>query len=508
MAITYVAGNEGTPTGSLSSTSTVTKPAGLAVDDVMVAYTVSNLNGMTAPAGWTQVLSKDASTGDLFRVRVFYKVATSSDVAASNFVFSDTDSNSPCWAAIGAYRGVDTANPIDASDSAANTSTTSHTTPSVTTTHSSMILSHRAVRTSSGTTTFTSGVAHERFEGSNHSTVGYSAAMYDSGVETSAGSISGVAITAGTTSNITDSIVTTVALKTLNVVLNANAGSAAATVSGKSPTAALTESPNAGGPATATASAKTPVVAVGAVAGVATVAVSVKQVNVATTPFNNVAAGCAQVTASGQNTRMAYGSPGVANATVSTKSPLTSIGNQAGPVQSVGTAYKPSLGFSVSAGVAQVSIAAILAGPGLGSSIGVASMDARAYDASLYFGSTRFIPIAHEVRTAVVPSEDPRPFGTGEFNMTASPDFLKDPDDVLDYSFDWSDWLTTNELISSFVAIATPGITIDSTSNTATVTTTWLSGGVAGSPYTITHRIVTNQNRTVDRSMTIRVTSR
>jgi hypothetical protein len=92
--------------------------------------------------------------------------------------------------------------------------------------------------------------------------------------------------------------------------------------------------------------------------------------------------------------------------------------------------------------------------------------------------------------------------------MTSSPDFLKDPDDVLDYSFDWSDWLTTNEQIVSFTAIATPGITIDSTSNTTTVTTTWLSGGVAGSPYTVTHRIVTNQDRTVDRSMTIRVTSR
>lgn len=92
--------------------------------------------------------------------------------------------------------------------------------------------------------------------------------------------------------------------------------------------------------------------------------------------------------------------------------------------------------------------------------------------------------------------------------MASSPDFLKDPDDVLDYSFNWADWLTTNETIVTFTAIATPGITIDSTSNTASVTTTWLSGGVAGSPYTVTHRIVTNQDRTVDRSMTIRVTSR
>lgn len=407
MAITFVAANEGTPTSGLTSTSTVTKPSGLAVNDVMVAYTVSNLNGMTAPGGWTQVLSEDASTGNLFRVRVFYKVATSSDVAASNFVFSDTDSNSPAWAAIAAYRGVDTTSPINDSDSAANTSTSSHTTPSVTTTTSTMILSHRAVRKSSGTTTFSSGVAHERFEGNNHGTVSYNAAMYDSGSETSAGSISGVAITADTSSSITDSIVTTVALKTLIVAVNANAGSAAVTVSGKGPTTTLTESPNAGGPAAATVSAKTPVVAIGAPIGSATAAVSVKQVDVATTPFINAPAGTAAAVASVKQTRMDYAPAGVAAATVSGKNTFTSIGNQADTAQVLTAAYNASIGFTVNAGLASSLGQAILAGPGLGPIIDAADETfVKAYAVTLYFGSTRTIMVGLEDRTKVVAEEN------------------------------------------------------------------------------------------------------
>lgn len=87
-------------------------------------------------------------------------------------------------------------------------------------------------------------------------------------------------------------------------------------------------------------------------------------------------------------------------------------------------------------------------------------------------------------------------------------DFVKDPDDVLDYSFDWSAWLSASETISTLVIEASPGITVDSNSSSSTVSTAWLSGGTAGFPYTVTHRITTNQGRTVDRTMTIRVQPR
>lgn len=86
----------------------------------------------------------------------------------------------------------------------------------------------------------------------------------------------------------------------------------------------------------------------------------------------------------------------------------------------------------------------------------------------------------------------------------ATPDFTKDPDDILDYSFDWSAWLATNETVLTFTALPSPGISVNSTSNSATITTVWLSGGTAGQPYTVTHRITTNQGRQVDKTMTIR----
>jgi hypothetical protein len=84
-------------------------------------------------------------------------------------------------------------------------------------------------------------------------------------------------------------------------------------------------------------------------------------------------------------------------------------------------------------------------------------------------------------------------------------DFTKDPDDVLDYAFDWSQWLGNAEVISTSTWITSPGITQDSDSFTNTVATVWLSAGTAGQPYTATNRITTNQGRTVDRTMTIRV---
>lgn len=88
------------------------------------------------------------------------------------------------------------------------------------------------------------------------------------------------------------------------------------------------------------------------------------------------------------------------------------------------------------------------------------------------------------------------------------PDFSKDPDAVLDYTFDWSRWLAQSETITTSTVTVSAGITLNSSSNTTTTATAWVSGGTAGKPYTITDRIVTNQGRTDDRTITIRVTNR
>lgn len=94
-------------------------------------------------------------------------------------------------------------------------------------------------------------------------------------------------------------------------------------------------------------------------------------------------------------------------------------------------------------------------------------------------------------------------------------DFIKDPDAVLDYHFDWNSWLPNGDQIISSQFIVAGGITVGNGSNgapgptnTTTNTTIWLLGGSPGQPYTVTNRIVTSQGRTDDRTITIRVQQR
>lgn len=86
--------------------------------------------------------------------------------------------------------------------------------------------------------------------------------------------------------------------------------------------------------------------------------------------------------------------------------------------------------------------------------------------------------------------------------------FEKDSDAVLDFQFEWEDWLGPSETITSVTITASPGITVDSSTNTDDTVTVWLSAGTAGQPYTVACRITTNQARTDERTMTIRVVNR
>lgn len=78
----------------------------------------------------------------------------------------------------------------------------------------------------------------------------------------------------------------------------------------------------------------------------------------------------------------------------------------------------------------------------------------------------------------------------------------KDPDSVLDYSFDWSDWLGA-DTISSHQVTADAGLTIDSSTATATAVSVWLSGGSADARYTLTCKVVTAAGRTALRDVII-----
>lgn len=90
--------------------------------------------------------------------------------------------------------------------------------------------------------------------------------------------------------------------------------------------------------------------------------------------------------------------------------------------------------------------------------------------------------------------------------MTNTTNFTKDPSDVVDYEIDWgTNWLGTSETINTSTWTVDSGITKDSSTNTTTTATVWLSGGTSGYQYTVTNRIVTNQSRTKEQSLIISV---
>lgn len=98
--------------------------------------------------------------------------------------------------------------------------------------------------------------------------------------------------------------------------------------------------------------------------------------------------------------------------------------------------------------------------------------------------------------------------------MTALPwERTKDPDDVLDYEFDWNagdaPGLDDGDVIVTSTFPGFPaGITKVSDSHTNTTVTLWLSGGTDGETYEIVNRIVTNGGRTMDQTGKLKVKTR
>ncbi len=85
----------------------------------------------------------------------------------------------------------------------------------------------------------------------------------------------------------------------------------------------------------------------------------------------------------------------------------------------------------------------------------------------------------------------------------------KDPQAVLDWAFDWSRWLAAGETITGTpVVTVDAGLTKDSQSNTGTRVTVWVSGGTRGTTYKVACRVTTDQGRTDERTIAIRVTDR
>lgn len=89
------------------------------------------------------------------------------------------------------------------------------------------------------------------------------------------------------------------------------------------------------------------------------------------------------------------------------------------------------------------------------------------------------------------------------------PTIEKDPDALLDYSFDFTEYLAPdNDSIVSVLFVLEAGLTEEHSSHTPTGAVVWISGGVAGSTMRVTCRITTSGGRVDDRSVFLKIVER
>lgn len=88
--------------------------------------------------------------------------------------------------------------------------------------------------------------------------------------------------------------------------------------------------------------------------------------------------------------------------------------------------------------------------------------------------------------------------------------FQKDPEAILDYSIDWTEFLETGENIVSSEWFYSSGIDIETHGHTTKVSTIWLSGGDVGKSYDLTNRITTNNTpaRVDERTIVISIVNK
>ncbi|MFD8117081.1 hypothetical protein [Streptomyces microflavus] len=225
MPITHVDSNTSPSSfpGASSNTDTcaVLKPDGLAADDVMVAWIqAGGVTMSSAPSGWTLVHTRVHADANLTSW-VYYKVATGSEPAS--YTWTASAATTPMGGAISAFRGVDTANPINAQTSSESAATQTVSTPSVTSTNRALILHFRLVSTAyvAGIGTFNPPTITRRFlVGNRGASTQYYSELYTNGTtivnpgSQSGTSFTGVRSSDGTTNiNVVRSIQRTIALR-------------------------------------------------------------------------------------------------------------------------------------------------------------------------------------------------------------------------------------------------------------------------------------------------------
>lgn len=100
---------------------------------------------------------------------------------------------------------------------------------------------------------------------------------------------------------------------------------------------------------------------------------------------------------------------------------------------------------------------------------------------------------------------------TTSFKTDALGDYIeKDPAAVLDYSNNWTDWLAASatDAISTSTWTIPAGLTSSSPAVAAGITSIFISGGTAGTTYTVANKIVTTGGRTDQRTFRLVVKDR
>lgn len=98
---------------SSENTVTLTKPTGLTAGDLLLAVITTNDQVVTKPnANWVQLFNLQGTANSTWRTYAFYCVATSTEVAASNYAFTVPNADNPMVGTLSAWSGVDATTPI------------------------------------------------------------------------------------------------------------------------------------------------------------------------------------------------------------------------------------------------------------------------------------------------------------------------------------------------------------------------------------------------------------
>lgn len=81
----------------------------------------------------------------------------------------------------------------------------------------------------------------------------------------------------------------------------------------------------------------------------------------------------------------------------------------------------------------------------------------------------------------------------------------QDPDDKLDYTLVWTDWLGGDTIVDSTWTVHPAGLTLENDSHSTTAATVWASGGEHRTDYTLVNRVVTTAGRTREAHMLLQV---